>query len=328
MTGSTAILPGVSTAAPALERKRFSVDVPFAKAAQKGDGTLELVGYASTWILDRDREIVAPGAFDASLPDYLGKNPILLWQHNPDWPIGTVKSAEIDDTGLRVVAEVPKPEDGAAGWEWTAYGKIKAGVVRTFSIGGFMSYDVSGKLLIIKEVELFEISVVSIPANPDSIFEAAQKALRGEPTVRLSDKAQAQMAQLLGAEPLDDPDLAELDEAGRGERYEELALLYRAAALEPPEEGAWKAIEARLSDGEGPLDVADDVLAFVARVKGLEPVEKAGRVLSKANESKLAQAQGLLEEVLSAVREAPEGDPPPKGLNGRERPAGGVEEGS
>src|SRR6476646_475007 len=99
-----------------IDRKRFCVDVPFtivpdSKAVNAKAGDLELDGYASTWMEDRDGETVDQGAFTQDLAQYM-ENPVYLWQHNQDWPIGSIKTATVDDNGLRVKVVVTKPTPG------------------------------------------------------------------------------------------------------------------------------------------------------------------------------------------------------------------------
>src|SRR5437588_5908482 len=122
-------------------RQKFWTDIPARLDVRSLDdekGTLRLSGYASTWTLDRDGEKVAPDAYDGSFDAYLSNNPILLYQHNPDWPIGRVDRGKIDkDVGLAVSATVPKPAEGEIPQVVTAYNKIKHGHLRTFSVGGF-----------------------------------------------------------------------------------------------------------------------------------------------------------------------------------------------
>lgn len=289
-----------------LVAKEFWVDTPFTKAvedAQKGD--LILKGYASTWGLDRDQEYVDPRAFDNSLAPYLEKNPIVLWQHNPMWPLGQVREAATDQYGLNVAVVVRKPQDGEAEWKVSAYYDIAAGIVRTFSIGGYMYRDIIGGRMVIVEVELFEISCVSIPANPDSIYEAAVKSLAvnggGRPT--LPQKAIDQMQQVLGLKATSDPELARMDEGALAERYDYLSRLYEKSGVRPPAYGAWKQVQGI----EDPHERGEAIVDLLKHVQGMVRV-KRGRVLSKRNEDALQRASDLLAEVLSQVREQPDGD--------------------
>lgn len=286
-------------------RQKFHADFVFTKAKEEESGDLVLVGYASTWGIDRDNERVDPRAFDDSLEKYLAKNPIVLYQHNPEWPIGNVISGEVDAYGLRVKALIPRPADGEAEWAHTAYQKIKAGILKTFSIGGYMDREVKGGEWVITRVELFEISVVAVPANPDSIFEAAVKALKDLDTEArvLTETARRQMAQLTGAEPITDPDLITLDAEDRRRRYDELTALYEEAGQEPPEWGWVDAAAAMAQDD--PVAALNVVVENLKRVGGAT-VLKAGRVLSKSNETKLRDAHEAIGQVLAQVEQQPE----------------------
>jgi HK97 family phage prohead protease len=315
------------------DRTKFFVDVPATKAAEAPSGDLKLLGYASTWTLDRDNEYVEKSAFDGSLEKYLGQNPILLWQHDLERPIGRVEAALVDEHGLHVRAHVPKPEPGEPDWAHLAYNKIKSGIIKTFSIGGFFERGVKGGKRVINGVDLFEISVVSVPSNPDSIFAAAVKSLEGRHRPELTPQHIAQMKQVLGMEPVADPELAAMLDEERKERYEELAEIYRKTGKLPPSFDAYREVvreyEARDTetiDQEATLERAGKIAVLIQRVQGYAPSvkeiaaevaedekeklarleEKAGRVLSKANEAKLRQALDSIQGILQAVDEMDE----------------------
>lgn len=315
---------------PELKREEFFFSMPLTKAvgAESKTGDLELTGYASTWQLDRDGEMILPGAYEKSIEAYLDQNPIVLYQHNMDWPLGNVKSAIEDDNGLFVTVVIPQPPDGAADWHKTAFALIKGGVLRTFSVGGYFwrEFTDSGMILI-REVELLELSVVSIPANAGSIFEAAQKSIKGQTQVTLPEIAVAQMSQVLGATPITDPELLAMDDAGRTDREKYLAGLYRKAGLEAPTRDEFAAIEAdskRIDEAQDPDDdwlleqvmgLAKSTTIFTQRLQGHADIDlgasaaKAGRVLSKANESKLREAATLINEIVSQVDRDDETEP-------------------
>jgi HK97 family phage prohead protease len=225
-----------------MKPERFWADIPFTKDVSDSDGSIDIKGYASTWAVDRDNEFVEKDAF-GNLDEYLATNPILLWQHNKERPIGTVKSASLDENGLHVKAHVPKPDANEERWAHTAYQKVKAGIVKTFSIGGqFHKQHSGGGKKAIKKVDLYEISVVSIPANPSSIFEAAAKSIDGPLRPALPQLAIEQMQQVIGVKAMTDPDLLSMDENERYERYRELAGMFRKAGKMPPQYDAWKVI--------------------------------------------------------------------------------------
>ena len=142
---------------------------------EEGVSGIEIEGYASTKDKDRGHDIVDPQAFKNALDLYM-TNPIVLLQHNMEKPIGVVTEATIDDNGLYVKARITQDVD----WVISA---IKNGVLRAFSIGykildsEFLEEETSdGRdyANIIKDLKLFEVSVVSVPMNPYSLMKSMQ----------------------------------------------------------------------------------------------------------------------------------------------------------
>lgn len=140
---------------------------------EEGISGIEIEWYASTKDKDRGHDIVDPQAFKNALDLYM-TNPIVLLQHNMDKPIGVVTEATIDDNGLYIKARITQDVD----WVISA---IKNGVLRAFSIGykikdnEFLEEETSdGRdyANIIKDLELFEISVVSVPMNAYSLMKS------------------------------------------------------------------------------------------------------------------------------------------------------------
>jgi HK97 family phage prohead protease len=129
----------------------------------------QIEGYASTRDLDRTGEIVEPGAFADSLKDFMS-NPVLTYMHDWSDPIGRVTDARIDEVGLFIRAEISE----TAGKVWKL---IEEGILRAFSIG----YEVMQEKIIdglnhILKLRLYEVAVVSIPANRRALF-SVRKAL-------------------------------------------------------------------------------------------------------------------------------------------------------
>lgn len=296
------------------ERKEFRVDVPFTKQLSASKGDLVISGYASTWGIDRDGECIHPEAFDGSLEAYLTNNPIMLWQHDQDCPFGSVTKAETDDTGLYIEAVIPKPADNEPDWLHLAYNKMAQGIVRTFSIGGYMTlmWDSELESPVIVKVELCEISVVSIPANETSIFTVAVKAIKGLDVVKahLTASVVEQMEQVTGIAELSDPELVGMKKPDLEERWRLLAAVYKAAGAEAP---AFDEFE-KAKTVQAPLARLEAVTAVMSKAKGAQVVMKAGRVLSKQNEKTirdaLEQVAGVtttLKSILDQLPDAPDG---------------------
>jgi len=149
----------------------------------------EIEWYASTKDKDRMNDVVEPTAFEETLKQYM-TNPIVLLQHDMDKPIGNVIEASIDDKGLFIKAKITEDTD------WV-FSKLKNGVLRTFSIWYSVkdyetieNVDAEWKYSytnIIKALELFEISLVSVPANPFALVKSFDSCFKSEEEVETKE---------------------------------------------------------------------------------------------------------------------------------------------
>lgn len=133
------------------------------KAAE--DGTIE--GYGSVFgVLDNYDDVIAKGAFAASLADHkkAGTMPAMLWQHDADEPIGIWLEMAEDAKGLRVKGQLCL--ETTSGKE--AHALLKMGALNGLSIG-FVSkawkYDTETDVRTLTEIDLWEVSLVTFPAN-------------------------------------------------------------------------------------------------------------------------------------------------------------------
>lgn len=129
------------------------------------DGTIE--GYGSVFgVRDNWDDIIAKGAFAASLAAHkaAGTMPAMLWQHSSEAPIGVWTDMVEDDKGLYIKGQLVM--DTVRGKE--AHALLKAGAINGLSIG-FMSkqwaYDRDTDVRTLTEVDLWEVSLVTFPAN-------------------------------------------------------------------------------------------------------------------------------------------------------------------
>jgi len=135
------------------------------------DGSLEIKGSASTIDLDRAGDIIEAAAWTKSggLNNFKG-NPIILFNHDYNKPIGRATDVVVTDKGLEISAKISK----AAG---EVKDLIKDGVLGAFSVGfkvkdaEYMTQTDGYK---IKDAELFEVSVVSVPCNQAATFSIAK----------------------------------------------------------------------------------------------------------------------------------------------------------
>ncbi len=169
-------------------KKKSSKDLCFdiELKALSSDGSFE--AYASVFNnIDRDNEIVAPGAFKKTLREHrkAGTMPALLWQHQHDEVIGVIEEAKEDQIGLKIIARLNL--ETQKGKE--AYSLLKQSALKTLSFGfRRIAWEVDEKkgTRTLTELELWEASLVTFPSNPKAQITALKSRLEdGEiPTVR------------------------------------------------------------------------------------------------------------------------------------------------
>ena len=144
----------------------FTKDLP--TAAETID-SIFISGYANTTTVDRVGDVIPMTAWNKALENYL-KNPIILTQHDHDEPCGRMVDYRVDEKGLWVKARISAAAEDT-------FNLVKDGVLTAFSVGFTVKdavYDSVTDLFIIKDLELLEISVVSIPCNQESIFSLSK----------------------------------------------------------------------------------------------------------------------------------------------------------
>lgn len=165
----------------------------------------EFIAYASVFgNKDSYGDVVQPGAFANTLTAWAAKDTAvlpLLWGHktdDPDYNIGEILSAEEDERGLKVHARLDLEQPKAA----TTYRLLKSGRVSQMSFaysvidGEFVEPTGEGKswrdaYYSLKELDLFEVSVVPIGANQETeilAVKAAAESLRVKAGRALSAK--------------------------------------------------------------------------------------------------------------------------------------------
>lgn len=156
------------TKGPGLNRKVR--DFNFACKAVKASGEFE--GYCSVYdVIDFYREVVVPGAFAETISSWAAKGrfPPTLWQHSWYEPLGPITHMEEDSKGLFVkgqllVDDVPRAREARA--------LIQAKAITGMSFGFDVledEYDSRAGVVKLQKIDLWEVSVVTFPAN-----EAAQ----------------------------------------------------------------------------------------------------------------------------------------------------------
>jgi HK97 family phage prohead protease len=142
------------------ERKKLA----FALELKSLDGQGRFAGYASVFnVVDSQRDVIMRGAFQHTVKGRAGAIK-LLWQHQQEEPIGVFDKMFEDARGLyvegRLLLNVQRAKE--------AHTLLKAGAISGLSIGySPLRYTIDAATGIRKlaEVELWEISLVTFPAN-------------------------------------------------------------------------------------------------------------------------------------------------------------------
>lgn len=136
----------------------------------ESDDWITIKGYANTVDKDRVGDVIEASAWTkGGLDDYV-KNPIILAYHDRSQPIGTMIDHSVDAKGLEITAKIHKKAGNV-------YDFIKEGILKAFSVGIRVKeadYDTTTEIFVIKDLELHEVSVVSIPANQESLFQVSK----------------------------------------------------------------------------------------------------------------------------------------------------------
>lgn len=128
---------------------------------------VRVTGLASDYDLDRDNETIKPGAYRRTLAHFR-KNPVMLADHtnNTRSMVGSYTKIREADDGLHVEGTLSNAPD-----EFTTRIRflVAENHLKAFSVGGIMRYCPTDYSCI-EEVDLFEISIVPIPANPRTLL--------------------------------------------------------------------------------------------------------------------------------------------------------------
>ncbi len=140
-----------------INRKNVTID---SSLLNEEEGVIS--GYASVFgVVDQHNDLINNGAFKKIDPQKVK----LLWQHNLEEPIGIVEEIYEDDYGLyfraKLLLDLPQAK--------TAYNLVKSKAISGVSIGFKpLKYHYKQDTRIIENIDLWEISLVTFPANMDA----------------------------------------------------------------------------------------------------------------------------------------------------------------
>jgi len=191
--------------------------------------SIVLEGYASTRNKDRVNDIVLPTAFEKALDMYM-KNPRVFLQHDSSKNVGSTIEASINSKGLYVKTEIKLNISLDGTNEVRLFDAIEKGLYKTYSIG-YRVNEVEEKEIkeagvvvgyewVIKDLDLMEISLVSVPANPYALIKSIEDCL---PENTKMDKEQGidQIKELTGEANIVEEEKEEVKEEEQNEEIVE-----------------------------------------------------------------------------------------------------------
>lgn len=254
---------------------------------------LTIEGFASTDDKDRTWDII-PGttwADPEAQANYL-KNPIVLAYHDHKQPIGVCESLEVKQGGLYVRIKLQRSLNEKV------FDAVKSGVIKSFSVGFRMldiEYDKGEDAYIITKLELVEISVVSVPCNPNAVFQVI-KSLS-------SEVKEHKMPQALDTTQVTTPEL--VAKAVQEELTRIKSQEAQADAVKAAEAAKQAALATQVADmvksasAEQATKLVDDIKAsleeggLMATIKQYKEEIEAQKVALAAQTSKMQHSTGV-----------------------------------
>lgn len=176
--------------------------VPILKFEKTDDGTLIVEGPATDSNIDRDRQIADPAWLAKSMPKWYREGGNIREQHDGKRAVGTAIHYEKHDDGQHwIKAEVVDP---------VAITKVEKKVLRGFSFGARnarVEVDKAASGGRIVDGDIFEVSLVDRPANPNCLFTVAKADSSGdlqvveEPELVETDKTEHEVTISLKPDP-------------------------------------------------------------------------------------------------------------------------------
>ncbi|MDF2964987.1 MAG: hypothetical protein K0Q51_375 [Rickettsiaceae bacterium] len=155
---------------PNFEQKFYAL-----KSSSIGLEGCRIKGYASVFnVIDNHSDLIVKGAFENSIKKHFRDTSIkLLWQHNQAEPIGVIDELYEDEIGLFMTASINNH---------TQRGREVISLIQQKAINGLsigfkiedVDYDKQG-IRVIKKVDLWEVSIVTFPANEHAQINSLEK---------------------------------------------------------------------------------------------------------------------------------------------------------
>jgi hypothetical protein len=162
-----------------MDRREFQAQF---KTLEDTDSVGSFEGIAAVFSnIDRQHDVIQPGAFTRTLPDFI-KSGFLANAHDWSEPVGTIDEAIETNDGLYVRGKFHSTPNAQL-LRKVIRERLERGKDVAMSIGYQITedaFDSEKSVRMLKELELFEVSVVSVPANPLARLASVKQIEPGE----------------------------------------------------------------------------------------------------------------------------------------------------
>ena len=297
--------------------KIFNLTSTF-KSLANDDGSVMIRGMASTADFDRAGDSISAEAWTKGGLKNFEKNPIILFNHDYDRPIGRATGMKAGPNGLELECKISKNAPG------NVAELVKDGVLGAFSVGFRVKdadYIKETDGLMIKDAELFEVSVVSVPCNQAATFslsksfdsmdeyEEFKKTFKSTNRVDLAGQSLAKDEVNTSSVASDTPDETEKSVQQETKMSEvntpeiDLEAFAKKVADETAAKIAMKQAEEKAAAQAAQEKAAADAEAKVAQEEQVKStirtgIETGAEALLKDVEAKLAEKDAKIDEVI------------------------------
>jgi len=271
------------------------------------DGKVDSVtisGYASTNDVDRSNDVIPTAVWEKGLENYL-KNPVILAYHKHDLPVGRMTEHKVDEKGLWIAARISAAAEDV-------FNLVKDGVITAFSVGFRIidaEYNAAAELFIVKELELHEISVVSVPANQNTLFSLSKSFESDDEfkSFKMQFAPKSESAKGLESSTEADSNITKELDMNQEELKQLLAETAATAAAEATKalaekQAAEKSAQEAAAKAEAELDAK--IKSAVASIQvGDSGTERLLAEVEKRFQEQTEQTKGVIEGLESAIKE-------------------------
>lgn|SRR3990167_1969507 len=282
------------------KNKVLQISNVFTKSTMVEGGieSLFIEGYASTSDADRAGDVVPASVWAMGMKNYL-KNPVILAYHDHSEPVGRMTENRVDGMGLWIKARVSAAAE-------KVFNLVKDSVLTGFSVSFRVldaEYNSAAEIFVIKELELLEISLVSVPANQNTLFSLSKSFDNDEDYKSFKMSFQKDALPKESSKSIDSPNKEEIEMTP-----EQLEQLLKDTAIKAAEETARLLADQKAkADAETEAKLAEEKALNDKIAAGIKVGESGAEKLLKDLEKRLAdqdaEQKTALAEMSSVINE-------------------------